>query len=142
VEELVARLGKLEPNAQPRWGSLDGAGMVRHLIEVVRYTMGKGGTLPDQSTWFSRNILGPVFVNGWLRFPKNVKVPPAQGAPDLPSGPDDLETLHAVLEDYLARVQAGELRPKAHPLFGDIGVDGWAKLHVAHFEHHLRQFGL
>ena len=54
----------------------------------------------------------------------------------------DTETLHAVLETYLELVQAGELVPRAHPVFGDIGVDGWANLHIAHFEHHLKQFGV
>ncbi|MBI4558849.1 MAG: DUF1569 domain-containing protein [Candidatus Hydrogenedentes bacterium] len=32
------------------------------------------------------------------------------------------------------------MQPEPHPYFGDIGIDGWSKLHVRHFEHHLRQF--
>ncbi len=46
------------------------------------------------------------------------------------------------MEEYLAAVETGELRPAPHTLFGDIGIDGWARLHVRHFEHHLKQFGL
>jgi hypothetical protein len=29
-----------------------------------------------------------------------------------------------------------------HPFFGDFGPEGWAKLHVIHCDHHLRQFGV
>jgi len=53
-----------------------------------------------------------------------------------------IETLHATMLDYLNLVQTGELQTEPHPLFGDIGVDGWAAVHVRHFEHHLRQFRL
>ncbi|MBI4558851.1 MAG: DUF1569 domain-containing protein, partial [Candidatus Hydrogenedentes bacterium] len=42
--------------------------------------------------------------------------------------------------EYLAAVATGDMQPEPHPYFGDIGIDGWSKLHVRHFEHHLRQF--
>lgn len=142
VEELVERFSSLEPNAAPLWGVMDGPAMIRHLISLVRFSMGRGGTMPDQSNWLSRNVLGPLLINGFLRFPKNVNAPSPLNAPEYPAGCDDLETLHALLEDYLGLVQAGELEPIPHPYFGAIGVDGWAKLHVAHFEHHLKQFQL
>ena len=51
-------------------------------------------------------------------------------------------SLAALLDEYLALVQSGELKTGLHPVFGDIGIDGWARVHVLHFEHHCRQFGL
>ena len=141
VEDLIERLSRIAPGAKPGWGRLDAPGMIAHLTDAVRFSMGRAGRLPDQSTWFSRNVIGPLLLYGVLRFPKNVQLPRPEGGPG-PANPEgDLDILHAVLEDYLRRVETGELEPPPHPSFGAIGVDGWARLHIAHFEHHLRQFG-
>jgi hypothetical protein len=137
VERLIKSLGRIKPEARPAWGKLTPAGMVQHLADTIRYSMGRAGDLPNASTWLSRRIAAPLILHGILRIPKNIK-----GFDySVPMPAADIESLHAVLDEYLALVQAGELDPKPHPFFGDIGVDGWARLHVIHFEHHLRQFG-
>jgi len=139
VSELIIRLGKLRPDAKPAWGTLTPERMVGHLTATVRYSMGRASKLPVKGNWIVRNVLRPLILNGVVRIPKNIE------APD-PSGQlfatGDTETLHAVLDEYLTLVQSGDLEPAPHPAFGDIGIDGWAKLHVVHFEHHLRQFGV
>lgn len=137
VAEVVRRLGQLGPDAQPSWGSFTRADLVRHLAAAIRFSMGKGRPVEDRSTWWRRNVVAPLIMRGVLRLPRNVTFPQMNAAV---REQDDLETLHALLEDYLNLVQADELRPAIHPHFGDIGVDGWARLHVVHFEHHLRQF--
>ncbi|HUW60380.1 MAG TPA: DUF1569 domain-containing protein [Candidatus Bathyarchaeia archaeon] len=139
--DVINRLQQIKPDAIPRWGTLTPSKMFAHLIDSVRYSMGKAGDLPDKSNWLSRRILAPLILRGIVKIPKNVKGATSTG-PVTPPSQADLETLHAVLEDYLALVQAGELEPKPHPVFGHIGVDGWDRLHVLHFEHHLRQFNV
>jgi oxepin-CoA hydrolase/3-oxo-5,6-dehydrosuberyl-CoA semialdehyde dehydrogenase len=141
VEEVLERLRSLPADAKPRWGSMTPDLLVGHLTNAIRYSMGRSGTFELHAAWLVRRVIGPyilrpVYVNGWLPFPKNVK------GFDALAQDDDLETLHAVLEDYLSLVQADELSPPPHPLFGDLGIEGWARLHIAHFEHHLRQFGV
>lgn len=140
AEEVIDRLGRLSPAAEPAWGRMTPPQMVAHLGLTVRYSMGKFGPLPVVGPWWLRRIVGPLVINGFLALPKNAKAPRARGV-TLPP-PDDLESLQALLEEYLGLVQAGELTPPPHPYFGDIGIDGWAKFHVVHFEHHLRQFRL
>lgn len=140
VVEVIGRFQRVKSDAKPRWGALTADRMVAHLIDSVRYSMGKAGNLPDRSNWFTRRVLGPLILRGIVRIPRNVKGSTLDGF-STPAAQADVETLHAVLEDYLSLVQAGELEPKPHPVFGAIGVDGWARLHVLHFEHHLRQFG-
>ncbi len=140
--DVIARLRALEPDAKPAWGTLTPERMVSHLALSVRYSLGQAGVFPDKSNWLLRNVVCPLLLHGMLPMPKNVKLTAPVGVPpDLPMS-DDLETLHALLEEYLDLVQADELAPPRHAFFGDIGVDGWARLHVIHFEHHLRQFGL
>lgn len=139
--EVIDRLQRVKPDAKPLWGTLTPARMIAHLIGAVRYSMGKAGDLPDKSNWFTRRILAPLIMRGFVKIPKNVKGATPDGPVTTPNQAD-LETLHAVLEDYLALVQAGEFEPRRHPLFGHVGVDGWDRLHVLHFEHHLRQFNV
>ena len=140
VNDVIERLGRIEPNAKPAWGTLTPQGMIRHLVEAVRYSMGKGPKIAYTGNWFVRRVIAPLIINGILKIPKNIKAPPFRDPNRPPIPPDDLETFHALLEEYLALIQADELEPEVHPGFGDIGVDGWAKLHVVHFEHHMRQF--
>lgn len=140
ADELVERLRAIPSDAKPAWGRLTKDGLVSHLAGTLRYSMGKMGPLPVQGGWVAQKVLAPLFVNGILRMPKNVQAPRPPAGSEAERPLDDLETLQALLEEYLQLVQAGELEPPPHPFFGPIGVDGWAKLHVAHFDHHLRQF--
>jgi hypothetical protein len=136
VNEVIARLERIQPDAKPAWGSMSRADMISHLADWVRLSMGRTDPLPDQSTWLSRNILRHAMLHGVLPIPKGLSSPRMQKSPT-----SDLETFHALLEDYLAHVQSGDLQPPPHPFFGPLGVDGWARIHLRHFEHHLRQFG-
>ncbi len=138
VNELVARLGTLHPEMRAAWGAMSSEQMVGHLTAAVRYSMGRGPKLPFVGSWFTRRLVWPLVSAGILRIPRNVKAPNPGGS--LPTG--DVETLHAVLEEYLNLVQSDEFQPARHPFFGNIGVDGWARMHVLHFEHHMKQFGL
>jgi len=139
VNDVMARLGRIRPDAKPRWGVLTPAGMIEHLADTIRYSMGRGGDLPDRSNWFMRAIAAPLVLNGIFPMLKNY---PEPGYGKMRRGHDDLESFHALLEEYLSLVETGAMTPKRHFLFGDIGVDGWAKMHVVHFEHHLKQFGV
>lgn len=142
VREVVERLEGLGPEARPHWGTMSPAAMVAHLAASIRYTLGRAGGFSDASTWYSRCIIRPLIFYGILRLPKNIKLPRPLGAPPAPRDDDDIETLHALLDEYINLVQAGEIHPPPHPFFGELGVDGWDRLHVIHFEHHLRQFGI
>jgi len=138
MAEVLRRLGRIQPDARPGWGKLTPALMIRHLADAVRYSMGKGPEIPFAGNWLTRHIVAPLILNGVVRIPRNIAGANVSGT----AGNVDLETLHAVLDEYLALVQAGELEPRPHPSFGPIGVDGWDKMHLRHFEHHLRQFGV
>ena len=140
VESLMERIRHIPETAKPAWGSFTPRQMVSHLADIVRYSMGRGPVVPVNAGWFSRWCVAPLLMHGILRPPRNLALPAELRPGNLPWPPADVEDLHALLEDYLARVQAGDLRTAPHPAFGDVGIDGWARLHIVHFEHHLRQF--
>lgn len=135
--DVIRRLAAIRPESKPQWGRMTRAELIQHLGDSVRYSMGRAGVVQDQSNWLMQYIAGPLILNGIVPLPKNIKRPEAPMRP----AQDDIETLQALLEEYLGLVQAGELEPPRHPVFGNIGVDDWAKMHAVHFEHHLRQFG-
>lgn len=144
VDDVMKRLGRVQADAKPAWGRMDRASMIYHLAEYVQYSTGQAGDLPDQSNWFTRNVIGPLMAHGIIRIPKNAKtaIEPDRSPLNDILEPDPDKYLLRVLDGYLARVQADEIDPRPHPLFGHIGIDGWAKAHMVHFEHHLRQFGV
>jgi hypothetical protein len=141
--EIIARIERIPPGATPRWGALRRHTLIEHLIWIVRHSMGRSQQMPFFGNWFTCQLLAPLILNGLLPIPRNVRYPErliAEGVTGRETG--DLETLQALLEEYLDLVQAGELEPAPHPLFGNIGIDGWERMHVRHFEHHLKQFGV
>lgn len=140
IDDTIERLHRLKPGAAPLWGALDPEAMISHLIVSLRYTMGQYGTSSPSGNWYTRAVLGRLILWGLIPIPKNLRMPFPSRDAERPRG--DLETLHAVMEEYLALVQGGGLDPAPHPAFGALGVDGWARYHVLHFEHHLKQFGV
>ncbi|HNT87453.1 MAG TPA: DUF1569 domain-containing protein [Candidatus Hydrogenedentes bacterium] len=141
VEELIARIRGIPDDAVPRWGVLRKQTLIEHLVWTVRHSMGRSTKIPFLGNWFTRRVVAPLILRGILPIPRNLQLPRRLRARGLTlREPGDLETLHALLDEYLNLVQADELRPARHPVFGDIGLDGWERLHLRHFAHHLRQF--
>jgi hypothetical protein len=56
--------------------------------------------------------------------------------------PGNSQMLLNAMEMYLKGLEAGTIKAAPHPGFGDIGAEGWGKMHVVHTDHHLRQFGV
>ncbi len=143
VNDIMARLKRIPKDARPAWGTLDRQGLVEHFIWVVRHSMGRSKTVPFLGNWFTRIVLRPIILTALVPMPKNIQFPRWLKETGFNGRePGDEETLHALLDEYLNLVQADELTTGIHPAFGDIGVDGWDRLHVLHFEHHFKQFGV
>jgi len=142
IAALISRIEAIPPDAVPRWGSLRRDTLIEHLIWIVRHSMGRSRQVPFIGNWATRRLIGPLMLHGLLPIPRNLRFPRHLAAEGVTGRePGDLETLHALLEEYISLVQADELQPAFHPAFGEIGIDGWERMHLRHFEHHLRQFG-
>jgi hypothetical protein len=143
AQRAIVRLRRVAPDATPQWGKLRGETLISHLIWALKHSMGRSTKVPFMGSWLTTRVFGPLIIRGIVRIPKNVTVPQSFADHGLElQEPGDIETLQALVEEYLALVQADELKPGVHPAFGEIGVDGWDRIHVYHFEHHLRQFGV
>ena len=143
MERLIARIGRIAPDTVPRWGVLRRDTLIEHLIWVVLHSMGRSNQMSFQGSWFSVHVMGPLLMHGLISIPKNIQIPKKLREEGVTMRePGDMDSLRHLLEEYLNLVQADELHPAPHPVFGDIGIDGWDRAHVLHFEHHLRQFGV
>jgi hypothetical protein len=139
---LLSRLERLDADARPAWGAMTPAQMAHHLAQTVRTSMGDCPPPPFTGNWLTRRVIGPLVMNGMLPIPKNVKAAGFEESAEPAPNRLELAPLRDALAEYLRRAEIDELQPAGHPVFGDIGVDGWARMHVRHFEHHLKQFGL
>jgi len=141
-EQFIARFAKIQPNAQPLWGKMTGAQMIGHVDDVLRYTLCETPLVPFRGNFKFQYIFAPLLLNGILKFPKNVQIPRSKGAPPLEMRDGDLESFKKNIDRVLAEAREGTFKPPHHPYFGNIGPDRWLKFHGAHFDHHLRQFGV
>jgi len=143
IDEFIVRLESIPDDARPKWGTLDKAGVIEHLIFAVRGPMGQTDRkIPPMGNFLLRNIVGPLLINGLLPMPKNIPLKDTDGGAFNSREPGDLNDLRATLEDFCARRKEPGFAFAEHPAFGAIGPDGWDKLHYQHFNHHCRQFGV
>ena len=147
AQQLIERIKQIPEDAVPLWGVMKRKELIEHFIWSLQHIMGRSTRVPDFGTWFSRAILKKLIINGIVPIPKNATLPPQLAERGVVAKePGDLETFHAIVEEYLQLVQADELVPAPHfaqidPFFGPLTIDEWDKLAIKHFEHHLKQLG-
>jgi oxepin-CoA hydrolase/3-oxo-5,6-dehydrosuberyl-CoA semialdehyde dehydrogenase len=142
VQTYLGRFAKVTPDAKPLWGKMSGAQMLGHVTSTLLYSLGETPLLQFRGNFKTQYIYAPLLLNGILKFPKNVPLPRGKNAPPPKFPEGDLASLKAATDRVLAEARAGEFAPPHHPYFGNIGPKRWLKFHAAHFDHHLRQFGL
>ena len=135
-EEILRRLQSLDPHTQPEWGSLSAEKMMAHLIDGLRVSFG------EIEVAYEPNFLGTA-LGRWLalQFPipkGKVKAPAIFFATE----PGVFDADRQQVLTYIERFAAGpDQQWGISPLFGKMKPQQWARLHYAHFDHHLRQFG-
>ena len=137
VEWVLERIGRALRRSLT--GEVSPAAVMAHLRHSMERSLGRVPPEPFRGTWFSMHVLGPLVLGGWLPFPEDgVAMPPLSDA----AMERETAALKAVLEEYLALVQADELPTGTHPLYGPLDVAGWERFHLRHFEHHLSRLGV
>jgi len=139
LDDTFNRFATLAPDTEPQWGSMRPPQLFAHLQTAVAYSLGKEKETPNEGGFLGRWLAGPLILSGIIKIPKNTKGPKMYDA----AAPEaTLGDFRAEAEEFLERYQAGTLPDIAHPYFGNFGVEGWKKLHIIHFQHHMAQFGV
>ena len=152
VAEMHARIDRLLPESDPRWGTMSAAQMVCHVADHLRVALGDTQVNPGKLAlrFGSRDVA----VNpGLLRFrpvrhlfvhrlpwPKaRFRAPPEMWRTAPGEWREDIASLHALVD------RVGDKPPAEpwghHPWCGSISGPEWASICWRHLDYHLRQFG-
>ena len=136
--ELRRRLGTLTETSTARWGRMNVAAMLAHLVQSSRLALGE---LPVASKNMRIFQVFPVkqLILYVIPFPKGAMT--AQEL--LVASPQPFDAGRSELLALLERLAAGpqEGPGPEHPLFGPLSRQEWGALMHKHLDHHLRQFG-
>ncbi|HYE96754.1 MAG TPA: DUF1569 domain-containing protein [Rubricoccaceae bacterium] len=136
---IHARLDRLTPNAERRWGRMTAPEMVCHIADQMRVGLGELPA-PSKPSFLSNPVLRRAALF-WLPWPKG-KAPtdPAMLTSKPASWVDDVAAVHALVERVGERGAEGPW--STHPAFGRLSGKDWGRLCYRHLDHHLTQFGV
>ncbi len=139
---FLTRLQTLRPESQRRWGSLTVTGMIRHLRRTFEISLNEV-TVPDKGNLLTKT------VGKWASLYLPIPIPRGRiKLPDVftPEPEGDFESeREALLEKLDAFIETLEKEPGRKGLsilFGWMTLSEWSRLHGAHWNHHLKQFGV
>lgn len=137
-DEILARVGKLQPAAPAQWGKMNCSKMLTHVTDGLRMATGELFVAPKNSPLRFTPLKQLIIY--WLPFPK--------GAPTAPEllerTPGEWERETAQFKEALQRFTACSQKSDwpAHPAFGKLSAKDWGVLIYKHIDHHFKQFGV
>ncbi len=137
--EIERRVALVNTDSRALWGKFSPQGMLAHLAHSARMALG------DLHVPL---IPRPTVVRKLIKFMLFHVIPFPKGAPTarelLTKDDTPLEPLRDEVIALMRRIVNGPrtgMGP-AHPLFGPLTYEDWARLAWLHTDHHLRQFGV
>lgn len=140
VDEVIARIDKLQPATQRQWGKMDVAQMMAHCSGAL--DMASGRLNPPRA--LIGRVIGPLFKSIYT----NEK-------PFSRSSPTDPKLVVSDQRDFLREQEQLKLRVRGfheggvaqctrhpHPFFGAFSPQDWGRGMYKHMDHHLPQFGV
>lgn len=140
AETFKDRLRSLTPESERQFGTMSLGEMLAHLEQSLKVSLGEVPA-KDESTWFSRNIGGPLAFHV-LPWPKG-KLKTFDVMLVAPQGEFD-EWVRRTCEGIDRFIETSENEPERtaiSPLLGPLNMRQWALVHGRHIPHHLEQFG-
>ena len=139
-DALLVRLTKLKHDQAPGWGKLTAPRMVAHLGDQLRMALGDLVCERIPGIWHN-----PVFRSAFLYIPGLAREKNQVGPPEAFSTPPttweaDLQAVRTLMGRLADKDPAGQWPD--HPNLGRMSRRTWGVFTYAHFDHHLRQFGV
>jgi hypothetical protein len=135
---IDSRVRSLSASSTARWGSMDVAGMLRHLRLASLMALGEYSVPSANKRVFQVFPLKHLILYV-LPFPKGAPTAPALKCDAAASFEEERAGLLEVLERIGTGLRDG-IGP-AHPLFGPLSWREWGVATYKHTDHHLKQFG-
>ena len=140
IDEVIARIDKLQPATQRQWGKMDVAQMMAHCSAALDLASGRL-VLPRL---LIGRILGPfvrpIYTND-KPFSRNSPTDRKLVISDPRDFSREQEQLKFRIREFH---QGGEAQctKHPHPFFGKLTPQDWSTGMYKHLDHHLRQFGV
>jgi len=139
---IIERLNQLAPNKKALWGNFTAQGMIEHLSNGIKMSMGRLSFPMEVNEERAEKLKNFLFTAEPFARNINVKfVDPS--APllheELDLAVDEFVILLIEFEAY-SRENPSQLHP--HPHFGLLTAEEWKLLHIKHIDHHFNQFGI
>lgn len=141
VDAAFNRIHNLQPDASPRWGSMNPATMLQH-CRIITESMIRQRPAASTPTLRQR-IMRTLILNGIIKIPHGRQMPKHIAEQMSAAGQAEFATEKAALLQALEAFAAfrGDLNG-AHPRFGKMNRTQWGRFAWVHLDHHLRQFGV
>ncbi len=139
TDEILARIGSLQPGSRALWGKMNVAQMLSHAQAGIEVALG------DKK--LKQALIGILFG----RIAKKVMMNEKPFSRNLPTDPSfirksehdfDAEKgkLVTIINRFITAGPGGMIKDP-HPFFGKLTPEEWSILTWKHLDHHLRQFG-
>jgi hypothetical protein len=141
VDEILARVGRLEPASPRQWGTLTPNEMLCHLADSFRATLGERPAAPA-STLLQRTVVKWIALHTSLPWPQGVPTRPEVDPKRDGTKPTEFERDRRAVVDLIRRFISLDAKYDRHPTFGAMTRKEWLLWAYGHVDHHLRQFGV
>ena len=139
-EEILNRIGQLQPNAERQWGKMNVEQMLAHCNQAML-------VVTDQLITKRRligRILGPLFKKDYLSdapMRRNSPTNPLFVVADERIFNNEKQKLMALVKQFS---EGGEEKctKQQHSFFGPFTPKEWGTSTYKHLDHHLQQFGV
>jgi hypothetical protein len=140
VDELIARLARIEPASTRQWGRMSPHEMLCHLSDAFACVFGEK-TASSAETWLSRSVVKWIALHTPLPWPHGVPTMAELDPQREGTKPAEFERDRRLVEEMIRRFARPDTRWARHPFFGAMTRDEWLLWGYGHVDHHLRQFG-
>jgi hypothetical protein len=139
INEVIGRIGNLQPAAQRQWGKMDVARMMAHCSGALDMASGKLNPPRMLIGWIIGPLVRPIYTNE-KPFSRNNPTDKNLVISDTRDFAREQERLKICVREFH---QGGEEKctRHPHPFFGALTPTEWSRGMYKHLDHHLRQFG-
>ena len=136
---MLARLARLTPDHQRRWGKMEPGQLLPHLADGLRLALGERKSTAVPKRGLRAMIFRHLAIHR-MRWPEG-KIQSSPGA--FLTRSEGWEQDRTILLGLIERfaVAPPERLAVEHPAFGRMRARDWDVLQYRHLDHHLRQFG-
>ena len=140
VDDVIARIDRLQPASQRQWGKMDVAQMTAHCGAAMDMACGH----MNRPRIFIGRILGPLFRSKFTDEQPLSRNAPTDTKLKISDARDFAREQQLLKERIREFHNGGEAHctTHPHPFFGTLTAQEWATGMYKHLDHHLRQFGV